>query len=191
MLCTDRPRPQAAPGGPATGWRRPNYCPTAMELLGSLTTGVIRAGPDGDAEHVGARAAGGGPRPIPCYRVERKDTDMMPKTQRMRSGALIAVVILALGFGACSDNGSPTEPTPPTVEEEDRQTLVALYNALDGPNWGQNTNWLTSEPLSTWYGVRDRRCRTSCGPGSFPERVARPDTCPDRNPDRVAVSVVR
>ncbi len=78
---------------------------------------------------------------------------MMPKTQRMRSGALIAVVILALGFGACSDNGSPTEPTPPTVEEEDRQTLVALYNALDGPNWGQNTNWLTSEPLSTWYGV--------------------------------------
>ena len=35
----------------------------------------------------------------------------------------------------------------------DRVALVALYNATDGPNWIDNTNWLTEAPLSEWYGV--------------------------------------
>ena len=43
-----------------------------------------------------------------------------------------------------------------TVEEVDSelQALVALYNATDGPNWSDNTNWLSGEPLDTWYGVQ-------------------------------------
>ncbi len=36
----------------------------------------------------------------------------------------------------------------------DRAALVALYNATDGPNWADNTNWLTDAPLGEWYGVR-------------------------------------
>ena len=35
----------------------------------------------------------------------------------------------------------------------DRVALVALYNATDGPNWVDNTNWLTDAPLGDWYGV--------------------------------------
>ena len=35
----------------------------------------------------------------------------------------------------------------------DRAALVALYNATDGPNWVDNTNWLTDAPLVEWYGV--------------------------------------
>ena len=35
----------------------------------------------------------------------------------------------------------------------DRDVLVALYNATDGPNWKQKTNWDTDAPLSDWYGV--------------------------------------
>ena len=31
--------------------------------------------------------------------------------------------------------------------------MVALYNVTDGGNWTNNTNWLTNEPLSAWYGV--------------------------------------
>ena len=31
--------------------------------------------------------------------------------------------------------------------------LVALYNATDGPNWKDNTNWLTDAPLGDWAGV--------------------------------------
>ena len=40
-----------------------------------------------------------------------------------------------------------------TVENPDRSALVALYEATDGPNWVDNTNWLTDAPLSEWYGV--------------------------------------
>ena len=35
----------------------------------------------------------------------------------------------------------------------DRDVLVALYNATDGANWADNTNWLSTEALSEWYGV--------------------------------------
>ena len=40
------------------------------------------------------------------------------------------------------------EPTSP-----DRNALVALYNATDGPNWANNANWLSDRPISEWYGV--------------------------------------
>jgi len=40
-----------------------------------------------------------------------------------------------------------------TVENPDRAALVALYEATDGPNWRDNTNWLTDAPLGDWYGV--------------------------------------
>ena len=40
-----------------------------------------------------------------------------------------------------------------TVENPDRAALVALYNATDGSNWIDNTNWLTDAPLREWYGV--------------------------------------
>ena len=41
--------------------------------------------------------------------------------------------------------------TPPQIS--DRAVLVILYNATDGPNWKNNTNWLTDAPLGDWYGV--------------------------------------
>ena len=40
-----------------------------------------------------------------------------------------------------------------TVVNPDRTALMALYNATDGPNWVDNTNWLTDAPLGEWYGV--------------------------------------
>ena len=38
--------------------------------------------------------------------------------------------------------------------ETDREALVALYNATDGPNWANNENWLSGAPIGEWYGVR-------------------------------------
>ena len=35
----------------------------------------------------------------------------------------------------------------------DRDVLVKLYNATDGPNWDDATNWLSERPLNEWYGV--------------------------------------
>ena len=40
-----------------------------------------------------------------------------------------------------------------TTTETDRAALVALYNATGGPSWTDNTNWLSTEPLSEWFGV--------------------------------------
>ena len=39
------------------------------------------------------------------------------------------------------------------VASPDREILVALYNATDGPNWIDSDNWLTDAPLGSWYGV--------------------------------------
>ena len=35
----------------------------------------------------------------------------------------------------------------------DRAALEALYDATDGANWSDSTNWKTSAPLDRWYGV--------------------------------------
>ena len=49
----------------------------------------------------------------------------------------------ALGLSACGE----------TAASPARAALVALYNATDGPNWQNNTNWLSDRPLSEWHGV--------------------------------------
>ena len=37
----------------------------------------------------------------------------------------------------------------------EKEALVALYNSTpDGPNWKNNENWMSDEPLHRWYGVR-------------------------------------
>ena len=35
----------------------------------------------------------------------------------------------------------------------DRDILIALYQATDGPNWVNSENWLTDAPLGQWHGV--------------------------------------
>jgi Leucine-rich repeat (LRR) protein len=36
---------------------------------------------------------------------------------------------------------------------QDSLVLVDLYNNTNGPGWTNHTNWLTTAPLSTWFGV--------------------------------------
>ena len=45
---------------------------------------------------------------------------------------------------------STAEPAPPTGE---REALVALYHATNGPGWENSENWLTDAPLDQWHGV--------------------------------------
>ena len=35
----------------------------------------------------------------------------------------------------------------------DKDALIALYEATDGANWVSNQNWLSDDPIGTWYGV--------------------------------------
>jgi Leucine-rich repeat (LRR) protein len=39
---------------------------------------------------------------------------------------------------------------PPTSQYD---ILAAIYEATNGPKWGNNDNWLTDAPLGEWYGV--------------------------------------
>ena len=34
-----------------------------------------------------------------------------------------------------------------------RCVLIDIYEAMGGPNWKRNDNWLTDEPLNKWYGL--------------------------------------
>lgn len=44
---------------------------------------------------------------------------------------------------------------------QDSLALVDLYNNTNGPGWINSHNWLTSAPLSSWYGVTVRRGRVT------------------------------
>ncbi len=48
---------------------------------------------------------------------------------------------------------TPTATTPPPAPGAERAALVALYNATGGANWTRSANWLSDEPIATWYGV--------------------------------------
>ena len=39
------------------------------------------------------------------------------------------------------------------ILNSDRGKLVALYEATDGDNWKDNTNWLGDSPVEEWKGV--------------------------------------
>ena len=43
--------------------------------------------------------------------------------------------------------------TPVASASDDRAVLIELYNATNGANWSNNTNWNSNAPLDQWYGV--------------------------------------
>ena len=60
-----------------------------------------------------------------------------------------------------ADESEPTRrltialiPREQTSPQTDREALVALYEATDGPNWAYSDNWLTDLPLDEWEYVR-------------------------------------
>ena len=64
-------------------------------------------------------------------------------------------IVTAVGAGVTTVTaaaGSASDSVQVVVS--DRAVLAAFYHATDGPNWLDNTNWLTDAPLGDWYGVR-------------------------------------
>ena len=51
----------------------------------------------------------------------------------------------------CADG---VEPTAPDEDPQERAALMALYDATNGNNWTNSTNWGTDEPVGHWHGVR-------------------------------------
>ena len=70
-------------------------------------------------------------------------------------GACVVGVSGESGANNCSTGiRVRVEAGPATGPAGDRAALVALYKATDGPNWTNNTNWLSDRPLGEWHGVR-------------------------------------
>ena len=72
-------------------------------------------------------------------------------------------LVTAVGNGTAqitARSGSAQVVTTVTVDTEaitdvnrDRDALIALYHATNGPNWTTSGNWLSEAPLNTWTGV--------------------------------------
>ena len=76
----------------------------------------------------------------------------------------LAVALGAIAWIAACDGEpvvAPSAPVAPSgsttllaaARASDRESLVAHYEATDGPNWDNNDNWLTDAPLRDWHGV--------------------------------------
>jgi len=71
------------------------------------------------------------------------------QTIRKQTQKSITVTRSVISSFAAVDTDAELEPEGPT----DRDILIALYDATNGDNWTNNTNWCTNAPLSEWYGV--------------------------------------
>ena len=64
--------------------------------------------------------------------------------RRVHRFNLLPVVLLCLAAGARAQQGSVAT---------DKAALQALYDATNGADWTDDTNWGTAQALSTWHGV--------------------------------------
>ena len=61
------------------------------------------------------------------------------------------------GYGSVSVSSVvATEADNDNDADAERAALVAIYDATDGDNWTNNTNWKSQEPVGDWYGVTVR-----------------------------------
>ena len=78
---------------------------------------------------------------------------------------------------ALATPGAATSTPTPTPATTERDALIALYNATNGPTWVVSHNWLTTAPLSTWSNVTtdangrvtELRLSTNALRGSIPD----------------------
>ena len=69
-------------------------------------------------------------------------------------GIVVALQATAAGLETLYGSAAPVPVQSGGPESAtDRAVLVALYNATGGANWTDNTNWLSTVPISEWYGV--------------------------------------
>ena len=79
---------------------------------------------------------------------------------RLRKTAVLLVILtLVAALSSCRPNAAPADEIPPgqarssACAQREQAALIALYNATGGPDWHDNSNWLSPKPFSTWFGV--------------------------------------
>ena len=81
--------------------------------------------------------------------------------------------------GTAASTGQPSGSTSGSAT--DRAILAAFYNATNGNDWTDNTNWLSDAPIDQWYGVaidasgrvQSLRLRGNGLSGMIPEELGR------------------
>ena len=68
-------------------------------------------------------------------------------------GLVTAVSNGATQITARSANTTASVTVTVMDTSRDREALVALYNATNGPNWTNSENWLSDAPLDEWHGI--------------------------------------
>ncbi|WP_419937582.1 Ig-like domain-containing protein [Candidatus Palauibacter sp.] len=137
----------AASAGEASG----EALVTVMQAAGSVVvTPTVDTVALGDTLRLVAEAFDGNGHAIADAEFEWSSSDVSVATVD-DSGLVRGVAEGAATITAASGGARGTAAI--TVENPDRAALVALYNATNGPNWVDNTNWLTDAPLHQWYGV--------------------------------------
>ena len=76
-----------------------------------------------------------------------------------KTAVLLAILTLVAALSSCGRNAASADEIPPgqarssTCAQREQAALIALYNATGGPDWHDNSNWLSQKPFSTWFGV--------------------------------------
>ena len=69
--------------------------------------------------------------------------------KKVHLGSMFTAMAAALMLAVVTGPGTAAAQTA----EQDRKALEALYNATDGANWTDSTNWLSDESVGEWHGV--------------------------------------
>ena len=77
----------------------------------------------------------------------------------MRSSFKVLFAMMAACILLFGPQGAHLRASAPAATDEttDRDALEALYEAVDGEDWTENSNWLTNAPLNRWHGVTTNR----------------------------------
>ena len=68
---------------------------------------------------------------------------------------LVAIPAALTPFSPLTDTvtHAQTESSTTPDASSEKAALIALYNATNGASWTQSNNWLSEQPVATWYGV--------------------------------------
>jgi PKD repeat protein len=74
---------------------------------------------------------------------DRRNRERERFTKKLLRSAVLAALLMVAGMQAWG-----------AIPSSQREALIAIYNATDGPHWSHNDNWLGPEGTeATWWGV--------------------------------------
>ena len=151
LACGSASAPTAAPTAPTAA---PTTAVSPTPLAAAASPNI--AAPSAPAEQPTPVAQ---PNPTPAGALPSPAAELPTATpQPVTEPATATPAPLPTATTAPLPTATPTPPPPPTATptpaERDRAILTAFYHAMDGPNWADNTNWLSDAPIHEWYGVR-------------------------------------